>query len=140
MRLWRIVDGLAGTRRTQMLRKCHSRGQYAAVLTTFETVNEEIVRRSSRFFAGAEVRFYKESRNASVHPTLRRHRVRTGHVPRLHWPAAHVRARRRAALEHGEDRLHLRMRGLRSSSPSHGQEATLTLTVVKVVAEAGRPR
>src|SRR5271167_1309881 len=97
-----------------MLQYCNTHEQYASVPSTFERVDEGY-RQSTVGWRGVEIHrafAVKESRHASLYPASR-DRDHAGRLPRLHWTAPHVCEGGRASLEHGQDRLRLRVLGLR---------------------------
>ena len=91
---------------------CHTRPDCAAVLPVFARVHDWHSREAYARVSGqgllvnACLKFPGESRHASLYPSARRHRAGLRHLSELRR-ASDVRAGRRAALEHGEDRLHL---------------------------------
>ena len=88
---------------------CHTREDCAAVLPVFARVHDRIFGPGRMLAFGSKAIgecFRGESRDASLYLPARRHRASLRHLPELRR-ATDVCAGRRAALEHGEDRLHL---------------------------------
>jgi hypothetical protein len=92
----------------ELLHECHTHEQYPQVPPPIEKVDDHCLTLGITLTAGFETQrvFQKEGRNASLYSSSRSRRG-SGHLSRMHRVAADVRARRRAALEHGEDRFHL---------------------------------